>query len=173
MCNLRLLDEAGVIGGCPAAHPTFCSLKLFTTYRKDASKQGREELVSLSAPLSPLEHHISCCWKNKTKCTAAKPAREDRYPPSHPSLPSLHTHTHSHTHTVSPPGLSGPLTSLHSGSCSRETQDPKIETAVHHLHLSPPSPTSSPPLLPHPLALFLPSLLRLILKAQHSPGCLC
>lgn len=177
----------------PAAHPTFCSFKLFTSYMLDACKQEREELVSFLMPLllSLLELRINCCWEKKNEkkkrknnfpsvfclplyCSKTSPSRP--VTPPHPSSPALLLLPH-------PPLLLSSLvltphcTQVPAEFLQQGDTGPKIKLCESHCRLlvtiftSPFTTThrfpcfrTSLPLL----TLFLPFLLRLILKAQHS-----
>ncbi len=117
--NLCLLNEAAaVICVTPAAHPTFCSFKLFTSYMLDACKQEREELVSF------LCRRCWVCWsftstaagkkKQLPICVLPASTLQQNQPEQTGNTPSPILPC---PPPYSPSILSGPHTSLHSGSC--------------------------------------------------------
>lgn len=158
----------------PAAHPTFCSFELFTSYMSDACKQGWEELVAFLC---------CCCWLCWSCTSSAARRRKKKEKQQLPIcvLPASILQQNQPKQTgntpspIHPPPLSFyPLWSSHltalrflQSFCSRETQDLKSgsvrATADCRLPSSPPlsplidSPVLALPPSPRSLPLFPPA----------------
>lgn len=140
----------------------------------DACKQEREELVAFFMLLSLLELYINCCWKKKKKnfpsvfclplyCSKTSPSRP--VTPRHQSPPLLILSSQ----VLTPHCTQVPAELLQQGGTGAKICESYCRLLV--TIFTSPLTTHWFVLLSFPsylLALLLPSLLRLILKAQHS-----